>query len=119
MRAGVSISRTDQTCHDLSSCRDCASGHIEKEEDKGRIPKCPECDRPYKARDLRESRQNTTGNLKLGKSSSLQKVDFQTSTKLNALINKLKEIAQQDPLYKALIFSQVSSSPNYNAKPNP
>jgi hypothetical protein len=39
---------------------------------------------------------------------SLRKVDFQTSTKLKALIKKLKDIAVQDPLYKALIFSQVS-----------
>lgn len=89
-------------------CRDCASAYVEREEDAGRTPKCPDCEKPFKIKDLRESRHNTTGNMKLGHPSrSLHKVDFQTSTKLKALIKKLKEIAIQDPLYKALIFSQV------------
>lgn len=43
---------------------------------------------------------------------ALKKVDFQTSTKLQALIKKLKAIEVQDPRYKALVFSQVSS-PQY------
>jgi hypothetical protein len=85
---------------------------VEKEEDAGRIPKCPDCTDPFKAKDLRESRQSTAGNLKLRQSSqALRKVDFQTSTKLKALIKKLKAIAVQDPLYKALIFSQVGQPP--------
>jgi hypothetical protein len=37
----------------------------------------------------------------------LKKVDFQTSTKLRALIKRLKAIELQDPRYKALVFSQV------------
>jgi hypothetical protein len=91
----------------LLRCRDCASAFIEKEEDAGRIPKCPDCAKVFKSSDLRESRPNTTNRLKMGQT-SLRKVDFQTSTKLKALIKKLKDIAVQDPLYKALIFSQVS-----------
>jgi DNA repair protein RAD5 len=87
-------------------CRDCASAFTEKEEDLGRTPKCPECSKPFSAKDLRESRKNTTGRLQLDQS-ELSKVDFQTSTKLKALIKKLNEIQLQDPMFKALIFSQV------------
>lgn len=92
------------------SCRDCATAYIEKEEDFDRTPACPECKKPFKAKDLRESQKKKTGRLNFGqKAESLQKVDYQTSTKLRALIRKLKEIQLQDPTFKALVFSQVSS----------
>lgn len=41
---------------------------------------------------------------------ALKKVDFQTSTKLQALIKKLKAIEIQDPRYKGLVFSQVRTA---------
>jgi hypothetical protein len=40
----------------------------------------------------------------------LRKVDFQTSTKVKALIKKLDLVKEQDPRFKALVFSQVSKN---------
>lgn len=95
----------------MASCRDCATAYIEKEEDFDRVPTCPQCKKPFKARDLRESKKKPTGRLNFGEqATALAKVDFQTSTKLKALIRKLEQIKVQDPKYKALVFSQVSNT---------
>ncbi|KAJ9121542.1 hypothetical protein QFC22_002160 [Naganishia vaughanmartiniae] len=87
-------------------CRDCITTFIEKQEDSGKVPACPACGKtPLKASMLREVSNNKNAFSKT--QPALKKVDFQTSTKLQALIRRLKAIEIQDPRYKALVFSQV------------
>ncbi len=82
---------------------------IERAEDLGQTPVCPACQRgPLSVGQLREavrSKHQFGGN-----GLSLRKVDFQTSTKLKALIVKLRLLQEQDPRFKALVFSQVSDA---------
>jgi DNA repair protein RAD5 len=94
------------TLHCTSSCRDCIVACIERAEDLGQTPVCPACSKgPLSVGQLREAvrSKNRFGADKL----SLRKVDFQTSTKLKALVKKLELLKEQDPLFKALVFSQV------------
>lgn len=72
------------------------------------MPACPACGKtPLKVKELRGVSKSKNAFSK--SQPALKKVDFQTSTKLQALIKKLKAIEVQDPRYKALVFSQVSS----------
>ena len=88
-------------------CRDCIVAFIEKAEDNGKVPACPACGKaPIVISQLREKGQSRNAFYK--SQPALKKVDFQTSTKLKALIKRLKTIEEQDPHYKALVFSQVS-----------
>ncbi len=89
-----------------TSCRDCIVACIERAEDLGQRPVCPACNQgPLSVGQLREAvrSKNRFGADKL----SLRKVDFQTSTKLKALVKKLELLKEQDPRFKALVFSQV------------
>ncbi|KAJ9095987.1 hypothetical protein QFC21_005350 [Naganishia friedmannii] len=91
-----------------TACRDCITTFIEKQEDSGKVPACPACGKtPLKASMLREVSNNKNAFSK--PQPALKKVDFQTSTKLQALIKRLKAIEIQDPRYKALVFSQFTS----------
>ncbi|KAJ9095181.1 hypothetical protein QFC19_007635 [Naganishia cerealis] len=78
----------------------------EKQEDRGKTAACPACGKtPLKVSSLREVGKNKNAFSKT--QPALKKVDFQTSTKLKALIKRLKIVEEQDPRYKALVFSQV------------
>jgi DNA repair protein RAD5 len=88
-------------------CRDCIVAFIEKQEDNGKEAACPACGKaPILINQLREKGQSRNEFYK--SQPALKKVNFQTSTKLTALIKRLKAIELEDPHYKALVFSQVS-----------
>ncbi len=92
-----------------TACRDCVQNLIETAEDLGKKAMCPECDKgPLTLDSLKEvKRSKNTFNGASG-AASLGRVDFQTSTKLKALVASLQSLEQEDPLFKALVFSQVS-----------
>lgn len=97
----------------MNRCRDCITTFIEKQEDSGKVPSCPACGKaPLKVSTLREVSNNKNAFSKT--QPALKKVDFQTSTKLQALIKRLKAIELQDPRYKALVFSQVCAQIDRN-----
>lgn len=91
-------------------CRECAMSAIDDAEDLGKKAYCPACgDRKtlITAKSLREVHRSK-GRLGMDQG-SLRKVDFQTSTKMRALVDGLSKLEEQDPIYKALVFSQFTS----------
>lgn len=93
-----------------TGCRECAVSAIDDAEGLGKKAYCPACgDRktPITAKSLREVHR-VKGRLGLDQR-ALRKVDFQTSTKMRALVEGLSALELQDPRYKALVFSQFTS----------
>ncbi|WVQ72424.1 hypothetical protein IAR50_001976 [Cryptococcus sp. DSM 104548] len=105
------------------SCQDCIVEWIGTCEDQDKPANCPTCDKgPIKLADLRSVQRRhkrvnpitgahpdrntpSTGPTPV----SLGKVDLVASTKLKALARRLAEVRQEDPTYKALVFSQFTS----------
>ncbi|ODO09770.1 DNA repair protein RAD5 [Cryptococcus amylolentus CBS 6273] len=107
------------------SCQDCIVEWIGTCEDQDKPANCPTCDKgPIKLADLRsvqrrhkrvnpitgahpdeDGKASTSGSTAI----SLGKVDLVASTKLKALARRLAEVRQEDPTYKALVFSQFTS----------
>lgn len=96
-----------------SSCHDCIVDYIGHCEDTGKEASCPACNKgPVKVSDLRSVQRRRRRNL-LDKgdetSITLGKVDIVSSTKLRALARKLEQMRQDEPQFKALVFSQFTS----------
>ncbi|KAA1467782.1 hypothetical protein DENSPDRAFT_770871 [Dentipellis sp. KUC8613] len=92
-------------------CKDCAISFLETCTAKGEDGRCPTCNRgPVKESDLLEvvtsrNRASTEGPPDV----TLRRNDFQTSTKLDALVANLRRLQDQDPCFRAVVFSQFTS----------
>ncbi|KAJ7103027.1 RAD5-like protein [Mycena belliarum] len=76
-------------------CKDCIIAHVANSDDS----KCPNCSRGpvYVPRRI----QNPVY--------SCGKNDFRSSTKLDALVDNLRKLREQDPCFRAVVFSQFTS----------
>ncbi|TFY55395.1 hypothetical protein EVG20_g9332 [Dentipellis fragilis] len=92
-------------------CKDCAISFLETCAAKDEDGRCPTCNRgPVKESDLLEvvtsrNRASSEGPPDV----TLRRNDFQTSTKLDALMSNLRRIQDQDPCFRAVVFSQFTS----------
>lgn len=98
-------------------CQDCIVDFIGHCEDTGKEATCPTCGKgPVKVSDLRSvQRRRRRANVfsdqppSQDETVTIGKVDLVSSTKLRALVRKLEQVRQEDPTYKALVFSQFTS----------
>ncbi|KZO93169.1 hypothetical protein CALVIDRAFT_486163 [Calocera viscosa TUFC12733] len=108
------------------TCRDCIVGHLRSCESKGEEGFCPVCrTAPVREADLLEvihkhnritDRDSTptaqTGNGNTAEPPSpaikFRKNSSNTSTKLEALSSNLRRIRDQDPIFRAVVFSQFT-----------
>ncbi|KAG1754761.1 SNF2 family N-terminal domain-containing protein [Suillus paluster] len=103
-------------------CKECIVSYLATCTDKGEVPRCPTCSQgPVKEQDLvevlRPSGQNSllqesTGGENEGTLTSgvfLRRNDFRSSTKLDALVQNLRRLRDQDPYFRAVVFSQFTS----------
>ncbi|KAG2050647.1 hypothetical protein BDR06DRAFT_960022 [Suillus hirtellus] len=103
-------------------CKECIISYLATCTDKGEVPRCPTCSHgPVKEQDLIEvlrssgqdsPHQESTGDEKEGALTSevfLRRNDFRSSTKLDALVQNLRRIRDQDPYFRAVVFSQFTS----------
>ncbi|KAJ3570626.1 hypothetical protein NP233_g4279 [Leucocoprinus birnbaumii] len=91
-------------------CKDCILTHITTCEEKGQQPNCFACGRgPIKASELLEvvRKEPTTSQPSAGV--VLRRNDFQSSTKLEALLQHLRRLKEQEPAFRAVVFSQFTS----------
>ncbi|KAH0591247.1 hypothetical protein H2248_001339 [Termitomyces sp. 'cryptogamus'] len=96
-------------------CRDCILAHLATCEDRREESRCPTCSQgPLKASELIEVIRRKK-NLDIFSSQTsepevtLRRNDFQTSTKIQALLKSLKCLQNQDPRFRAVVFSQFTS----------
>ncbi|TFK70420.1 hypothetical protein BDN72DRAFT_838861 [Pluteus cervinus] len=91
-------------------CRDCILAFISTREEKGEEGRCPTCSKgPLKEGELVEvMRAQPTAE---GKPPGvvLRRNDFRSSTKLEALTKDLRKLRDQDPCFRAVVFSQFTS----------
>ncbi|TFY83512.1 hypothetical protein EWM64_g492 [Hericium alpestre] len=99
-------------------CKDCAVGFLESCAAKEEDGHCPTCNRgPVKESDLLEvvkPRKREENDTPLGSQQSVPEVtlrrnDFRMSTKLDALVQNLRRLQDQDPCFRAVVFSQFTS----------
>ncbi|PBK76887.1 hypothetical protein ARMSODRAFT_874937 [Armillaria solidipes] len=96
-------------------CKDCINMFIATCEEKGQEPGCPTCSRrPIKINELIEvvkaqSSAVSGTAVKHGTQVVLRKNNFQSSTKLDALLQNLSRLRDQDPCFRAIVFSQFTS----------
>ncbi|KAF8167532.1 DNA repair protein RAD5, partial [Crassisporium funariophilum] len=96
-------------------CKDCIVSHVEICEGRGQEANCPSCSEgPIKSTELVEVvRKRTNPEATASQTSEagvvLRKNDFQSSTKLDALIQNLRRLRDQDPCFRAVVFSQFTS----------
>ncbi|KJA28563.1 hypothetical protein HYPSUDRAFT_33995 [Hypholoma sublateritium FD-334 SS-4] len=91
-------------------CKDCIISHIGLCERKSYEPTCPSCSvGPITTNELveviRQDKNSSSGELPV----VLRKNNFQSSTKLDALIQNLRKLKAQDPCFRAVVFSQFTS----------
>ncbi|KAG9222353.1 hypothetical protein CCMSSC00406_0002688 [Pleurotus cornucopiae] len=92
-------------------CKDCIVGFLASCEEKGEVPRCPTCSRgPVKQADLIEIlRTKARDGSEAPTRVILRRNDFNSSTKLDALVQALRRLRDQDPLFRAVVFSQFTS----------
>jgi DNA repair protein RAD5 len=103
-------------------CKECIISYLATCTDRGEMPRCPTCSQgPVKEQDLievlRPSRQDilhqeSKGDDKEETSTSevfLRRNNFRSSTKLDALVQNLRQLRDQDPHFRAVVFSQFTS----------
>ncbi|KAI0316497.1 SNF2 family N-terminal domain-containing protein [Amylostereum chailletii] len=99
-------------------CKDCAVGFLATCAEKNEDGRCPSCNGgPVQEQELLEvvrSRKSSDDNAPTGIQQSapeviLRRNDFASSTKLDALITHLRRIQDQDPCFRAVVFSQFTS----------
>ncbi|OCH95686.1 hypothetical protein OBBRIDRAFT_871170 [Obba rivulosa] len=97
------------------SCKDCIVAFIETCRDKGEEGRCPTCLRgPVKESELievvREADTKASGSTTPTQSTvTLRRNDFRSSTKIDALLQNLRRLRDQDPCFRAVVFSQFTS----------
>ncbi|KAF4604775.1 DNA helicase rad5 [Pleurotus pulmonarius] len=92
-------------------CKDCIVGFLATCEEKGDVPRCPTCScGPVKQADLIEIlRTKARDGSEAPTRVILRRNDFNSSTKLDALLQALRRLRDQDPLFRAVVFSQFTS----------
>jgi len=99
-------------------CKDCIVCYLASCEERGEEQRCPTCSRgPVKESDLLEvvrPKKERNDDGPPSSQSSLPEVilrrnDFRSSTKLEALVQNLSRLRDQDPCFRAVIFSQFTS----------
>jgi DNA repair protein RAD5 len=116
----------------LFSCKDCIVAHIGISEEKGQVPACPTCATGHLQVSLRlflsdfstepllqasklvevvrtKSEEGATSSQPVKQEITLRRNDFQSSTKLDALLHNLRKLRDQDPCFRAVVFSQFTS----------
>ncbi|KAF8079094.1 DNA repair protein RAD5 [Lyophyllum atratum] len=96
-------------------CKDCILAYLANCEERREESRCPTCSRgPIKASELLEVVRRRK-NLEIPSSQTsepdvtLRRNDFQSSTKLQALLKSLQRLRDQDPCFRAVVFSQFTS----------
>ncbi|KAF9245698.1 P-loop containing nucleoside triphosphate hydrolase protein [Melanogaster broomeanus] len=106
-------------------CKDCIISYVTSCTDRGEQGRCPTCSEgPIKENELievvlpkQEDDNRTTVspffNKDKGKAAApeviLRRNDFRSSTKLDALIQNLRRLQDQEPHFRAVVFSQFTS----------
>ncbi|THG99879.1 hypothetical protein EW026_g2563 [Hermanssonia centrifuga] len=94
-------------------CKDCIAAFLESCADKKEEGRCPICSyAPVRESDLLEVlRSNPAEDISPGAASSitLRRNDFRSSTKLDALLQNLRRLRDQDPTFRAVVFSQFTT----------
>ncbi|CAL1694577.1 unnamed protein product [Somion occarium] len=95
-------------------CKDCIVAFLECCEEKGEEGRCPTCSiRPVKESDLlevvRTKPKTEDGETGSTQTVTLRRNDFRSSTKLDALVQHLRRLRDQDPCFRAVVFSQFTS----------
>ncbi|KAI0049269.1 hypothetical protein FA95DRAFT_1489629 [Auriscalpium vulgare] len=95
-------------------CKDCAVAFLETCVSKGEDGRCPSCNKgPVKEGDLLEVIRTRKREDAMPSSSPpkviLRRNDFVSSTKLDALADNLRRLQDQDPCFRAVVFSQFTS----------
>ncbi|KAL0951754.1 hypothetical protein HGRIS_008426 [Hohenbuehelia grisea] len=93
------------------SCKDCIMSYLSTCIEKDEEPRCPTCSRgPVKESDLVEVlRTSGQANDEAEPKVVFRRNDFNSSTKLDALIQNLRRLRDQDPCFRAVVFSQFTS----------
>lgn len=107
-------------------CQDCIVDYIGHCEDQGKEASCPTCGKgPVKASQLRSVQRRRKRVHAFAEPASqdetvtIGKVDLVQSTKLRALVRKLAQLREEDPTFKALVFSQFTSFLGKLLSPSP
>ncbi|KAG5643141.1 hypothetical protein DXG03_001531 [Asterophora parasitica] len=96
-------------------CKDCILAHLSACEEKGEEGRCPTCSQgPIKANELLEIVRRKRNPEIINSQASepevaLRRNDFNSSTKLQALLKSLHRLRDQDPCFRAVVFSQFTS----------
>ncbi|TFK26658.1 DNA repair protein RAD5 [Coprinopsis marcescibilis] len=98
-------------------CKECITSHVGICEEKDQVPTCPTCGQgPIKSQELVEIVRKPKKEDDQPPSSQasepdvvLRRNDFQSSTKLDALIQNLRRLRDQDPCFRAVVFSQFTT----------
>ncbi|KAI6153991.1 SNF2 family N-terminal domain-containing protein [Pisolithus tinctorius] len=101
-------------------CRDCIVAHLTACSERGEEGRCPTCSQgPVKEIELMEVVRSkgqpgeeqspfVSTNKELA-GVSLRRNDFRSSAKLDALLQNLRRLQDQDPYFRAIVFSQFTS----------
>ncbi|KAK7686707.1 hypothetical protein QCA50_010307 [Cerrena zonata] len=91
-------------------CKDCIVAFLERCLEKGEGGRCPTCSTsPVKESDLLEVIRTKSEDDSSDATLTLRRNDFRSSTKLDALLQHLRRIRDQDPCFRAVVFSQFTS----------
>ncbi|KAI0095220.1 SNF2 family N-terminal domain-containing protein [Irpex rosettiformis] len=94
-------------------CKDCITAFLSNLADKGEQGRCPSCSySPVQEADLLEvmrKKQTTSDEQASTLTFTLRRNDFRSSTKLDALVQNLRRLRDQDPCFRAVVFSQFTS----------
>lgn len=100
-------------------CRDCIVGHLTACSERGEEGRCPTCSQgPVKeielmevvrSKNVPEEQSPFFDSNKIQAAISLRRNDFRSSTKLDALLQNLRRLQDQDPYFRAIVFSQFTS----------
>ncbi|KAK7064681.1 DNA repair protein RAD5 [Favolaschia claudopus] len=91
-------------------CKDCLVTYFANAEERGEEPRCPTCMQgPVKESDLMEVYRPPKSSQDPEPRVVLRKNDFHSSTKLDALVQNLRRLREQDPCFRAVVFSQFTS----------
>ncbi|KIY73614.1 hypothetical protein CYLTODRAFT_416990 [Cylindrobasidium torrendii FP15055 ss-10] len=99
------------------TCKDCILMYVATREEKGQEPACPTCAHaPIRVNQIIEVIK-TEADAQDGDAEGperqsevmLRKNNFQSSTKIDALIEHLKRLRDQDPCFRAVVFSQFTT----------
>ncbi|KAF5385213.1 hypothetical protein D9615_001117 [Tricholomella constricta] len=96
-------------------CKDCILAHLSACHEKGEQSRCPTCSQgPIKASELLEVvRRKKNPEVSSSQASqpevTLRRNDFTSSTKIQALLKSLQRLRDQDPCFRAVVFSQFTS----------